>query len=324
MCCCCSVRAPVPAQLGCHRTSFSHAGSHLGDMPPANNLPPSLRRLPPPPPLIQDSHSSLPALSQLLSSLSGADQSLHSTRGAAHHPQVSLGHGMPSLPKKVVDRIISGEFIDFADLPPAKGRVRSLPTSEGSIILVQAADLLQKKRLLPDLATWMQCFALYASVICSQAPDRLADLMGYMCQIARASQRFKWPSWVIYDQNFRQDAADQRILVWARLDPGLFSQCFTGQAKNSEAWCRSCHSVDHGTDSCPLKPLVTPPPPKRSRPSSAPTTVVCRKFNRLGNCPFGSKCRYAHRCSLCGGEHPLTQCPKKQSVPTSKQTTPAV
>ena len=182
------MRAPVSAQLGCHRTSFSHAGSHLGDMPLANNLPPSLRRLPTPPPLIQDSHSSLPAQSQLLSSLSGADQSLHSTGGAAHHPQVSLGHGMPSLPKKVVDRIISGEFIDFADLPPAKGRVRSLPTSEGSIILVQAADLLQQKRLLPDLATWMQCF--------------VADLMGYMCQIARASQRFKWPSWVIYDQNF--------------------------------------------------------------------------------------------------------------------------
>ena len=113
--------------------------------------------------------------------------------------------------------------------------------------------------------------------------------------------------------------------MWARLDPGLFSQCFTGQAKNSEAWCRSCHSVDHSTDSCPLKPLITPPPPKRPRPSSAPTTEVCRKFNRLGSCPFGSKCRYAHRCSLCGGEHPLTHgsAPKNsQSLLLSKQLLP--
>ena len=53
--------------------------------------------------------------------------------------------------------ILAGEYVDFADLPPAKGKVKSLPAPEGSVIIVQAYDLLQQKWLIPDLATLMQC-----------------------------------------------------------------------------------------------------------------------------------------------------------------------
>lgn len=35
---------------------------------------------------------------------------------------VPTGEGLPSLPKKLVDKIAAGEFIDLADLLPAKGR----------------------------------------------------------------------------------------------------------------------------------------------------------------------------------------------------------
>ena len=38
--------------------------------------------------------------------------------------------------------------------------------------------------------------------------------MGYMAQIAKASQRFKWPSWVIYDLNFWQEAASRDSADW--------------------------------------------------------------------------------------------------------------
>ena len=54
---------------------------------------------------------------------------------------INVGSGLPPLPKKLVEQIRANEYIDFADLPPAKGKSRPLPQSlEGHIIVVQAAD----------------------------------------------------------------------------------------------------------------------------------------------------------------------------------------
>ena len=69
---------------------------------------------------------------------------------------MATGEGLPSLPKKYVEKILAGEYIDFAELPPAKGKVKSIPnTVEGQIVVVQVADLLETRKLIPDLATWV-------------------------------------------------------------------------------------------------------------------------------------------------------------------------
>ena len=38
----------------------------------------------------------------------------------------SMGSGLAALPKKLVERIRANEYIDFTELPPAKGKARSL------------------------------------------------------------------------------------------------------------------------------------------------------------------------------------------------------
>lgn len=43
---------------------------------------------------------------------------------------VPTGPGLASLSKKLVDRIVSGQYIHFSELPPAKGRTRSLPNAQ--------------------------------------------------------------------------------------------------------------------------------------------------------------------------------------------------
>ena len=68
---------------------------------------------------------------------------------------LSFGRGLPSLSKKLVDQIRSNQYIDFADLPPARGKVRTphQPTMmEGQIVLIQTADLSDTKKIIPDLA----------------------------------------------------------------------------------------------------------------------------------------------------------------------------
>jgi len=65
---------------------------------------------------------------------------------------------------------------------------------------------MQARKLIPDLATWVQCFALYANALLTHQPNRMSQMMAYQSIIARASAKYKWPSWVIYDQNFWQEA----------------------------------------------------------------------------------------------------------------------
>lgn len=293
----------------------------MGTFPDVSTLPPTIRTLPPPPPLVQDCpgpSSSLPSITQLLATSSGGSGAPESP--TVPNPQVSLGYGIPSIPKKTRDRILAGEYIDFAELPPAKGKTcpLSLPAPEGNIILVNAFDLLQQKKLIPDLGTWVQCFAIYAGVIYTHSPGRFADLLGYLYQITRASQRYKWPSWAIFDQNFRQQLADQGSTELAHLDPTLYAQCFSGQTKEGNPWCQHCHSLEHSSDTCPLKPPPTkrlkPLPPDQAPPQTRPSSdnQVCRNFNKKG-CKYGKKCRRIHQCLECSGPHPLTHCPSSSN-----------
>ena len=120
---------------------------------------------------------------------------------------ISIGAGLPSLPAKLVRKIHNMEYIDFADLPPARGKSRTPHSLEGQVIVVQAADLLQTRKIIPDLATWQQCYAVYVAALASRYPRRVPELMAYQTIIAKASQKYWWPSLVVYDQNFRQEAA---------------------------------------------------------------------------------------------------------------------
>ena len=83
-------------------------------------------------------------------------------------PLVTVGSGLPALSKKLIARVLVNEYIDFAELPPAKGKGRPMPQLlEGQIMVVQAAELMQARKIIPDLATWTQCFTIYAATLCS-------------------------------------------------------------------------------------------------------------------------------------------------------------
>ena len=93
---------------------------------------------------------------------------------------VPTAPGLPALPKKLVERIVAGQYVDFTELPPAKGRVRALPSSEeGHIIVIRAENLAGCRKLIPDLATWLQCFCIYAAVIAEHEPDSTKSLFAY-------------------------------------------------------------------------------------------------------------------------------------------------
>ena len=78
-------------------------------------------------------------------------------------------------------------------------------------MVVQAADLVNTRKVIPDLATWIQCFTLYMAIVV------------YMAEVARASMKYRWPSWVVYDKNFRQAAAESGLKDWSNIEPNIYS-----------------------------------------------------------------------------------------------------
>ena len=138
----------------------------------------------------------------------------------------------------------------------------------------------------------------------------------------KCSLKYRWPSWLVYDQNFRQEAAESGRTDWSKVDPSIYAQCFTGASISPENWCKRCHSVDHVSDSCPFKPGTSsrrPPshtsaiPKKRGPPHS--NAEACKRFNSYdGDCKFGDRCIYQHKCENCDEySHPASRCrkPKK-------------
>ena len=236
---------------------------------------------------------------------------------------VVVAPGLPALRKGLVDSILAGHYVDFTELPPAKGRTKALNSGlDGQIVVLQAAEYLQAKRLIPDLGIWIQCFSLYTAVILSKSTERGTSLLLYQSSIAKLSQKFSWPFWVIYDNSYRQEAADTGKLDWSKIEPSLYAQCFIGMAISSEGWCSLCHSVEHLKHNCPLNPQLLPrEAPKWPLPEPALSSYskrykewppICRKFNKHdGYCEFMPKCNYRHVCQKCFGLHPETKCTKQ-------------
>lgn len=108
-------------------------------------------------------HASITQLLAISSSGSGAPES----------PTVCQPTGLTGLRntalknknKKNRDCILAREYIDFVELPPAKGKPPPVtPHTRRKHHLVNVFDLLQQKELIPDLGTWVQCLAIYAVI----------------------------------------------------------------------------------------------------------------------------------------------------------------
>ena len=213
--------------------------------------------------------------------------------------------GVQAISKKMADNMLAGVYVDFAELPPAKGRTQNCPVTDGQIVLVHAAEFMHSKRLIADLSTWIQCFAIYTAVVTSRYPERMPSLMAYMSNISQASSRYRWPSWIVYDINFRQAAAGTGNSDWSKTDPSLYTMIFQNMSIAQEGWCTHCYSTEHMSERCIHKPMARKrplmgnvPPSKRQGPAGAPQ--ICKKYNiHNGNCSYGSACRYLHACEIC-------------------------
>ena len=220
-----------------------------------------------------------------------------------HPPMMSIGMGLSPIPRKLVNRIQLGEFIDVAELLPDSLGVSTNPQNTGE------KDKLPwetKKRQVTSILEWVQCFGIYIAVIAAKHPEKIKDLLGYQALIIEAHMEYDSDTWLGYDRRFRQTAAASPCMVWARIDPTLWNMAFTGQAKAKRR--KYCFSLSHLPEDCDWAP-VPPSIPAQPNPSMtnlwqkgncSRTSQICYAWNHSPepNCVYPG-CRYQHICLQC-------------------------
>ena len=250
---------------------------------------------------------------------SGGRDSRHESNKTDVGKPFILSEGLPSVPHKLVARILRGEYIDMADLlrDNLEAQRRCTSQSSGSPPL-GAAPTSRGRREIPDLLSWVQCFGTYIAVVTSQNPERMRQLVAYQTLIVREARRCGGKGWLAYDSG--QQAVGNSSTDWSQIIQSLYAVTFMAQGEREKGrCCMLCLESDHFEDQCAL---YTPPhkhkktaernilesrEPTNSGRTRSIASLACFAWNQ-GECRFPA-CKYHHVCVWCAGDHRIPQCP---------------
>ena len=248
------------------------------------------------------------SVSESFLSMLAADTS----RGA--QDRIFIGDGLPTVPKRVYNRMVAWEFVDLAELRPQGAFEVLQQESDQQKLLVLPAHGFQvskaKRKPIKELNTWIQCFAVYIGVMAGKHPSAVPEMLAYMLTIMKAAREYEDPTWILYDLAYRDKAAATKNRTWSQIDVGLYNQIFTGRARQLKL-CKHCNSTSHATDEYTEASRKTPAEENAggSRPAKVTKSDVCFLFNK-GRCTF-QMCKFRHMCSICSGRHAAISCPRK-------------
>ena len=81
---------------------------------------------------------------------------------------LSVGAGLPPVPKKLVARIQAGEYVDMAELLPDR-----LSVSAGPVTKDDKQSSKPKRRQVTNILEWIQCFGIYVAVLTLKHPGQM-------------------------------------------------------------------------------------------------------------------------------------------------------
>ena len=242
----------------------------------------------------------------LLSAVAG--QGAHSS-GSICGERVSIGHGLPTVPKSLFDKIQRWEFVDLAELLPSQSTHDQMIAAQSNFSWFELVR--PKRRQIESITEWSKAYTVYTAVLLRRFPEQASELLAYHLLIIKAAQQYEGLQWRAYDTHFRVSAAASGNREWSKVDVDLYTRFFTGKAK-SVSCCYICDSTLHLAANCPAKkrePQVAmqegPSNPKRRRSWASD---ICALYNSGGRCSFGTKCKFRHICGECGGTHSAKNC----------------
>ena len=172
----------------------------------------------------------------------------------ALQPTVCPGPGLPLIPRRVAEQMKRNKYGDFAELPPAKGK-GNLPAHglEGQVVVVQAADLVRSRRIISDLATWLQCYASSEGDTSTSEYPRADGLSG---RYRKGQQKVQVAIMDCVRPKLSSGGSRKPKPVVG--ESGAKPVCPMFYGAGSEGWCTTCQGVDHSTADCPFQPRKRP------------------------------------------------------------------
>ena len=241
----------------------------------------------------------------------------------SHSPQpgLVLSPAAAPFPKKLVDRIQAGNFLEMKELLTDNMELISQIEAVQGLPPAHMPGIPRPRlREVSSLTTWCYCFLGYVAIRSSDPTTR--NQLAYARLLIKEAQRHGGLGWLDYDRAFRQQAASDPSLPWNTLSPGLqASTMFCQQPTDQRSFCTLCREVDHTRAQCalaclqppaastPAVPRTSQPPPTRRRPETA--LRICISWN-MGACVFQGQCTYRHVCATCQlpPQHRARDCPK--------------
>ena len=237
------------------------------------------------------------------------------------------------IPKKLVDKIRAGKFIELKELLQDNIALMShLDDMQHGTSAVHVVGVSRPRlRDITSIAAWCHCFLAYVAAMTTDSSTR--DQLAYARLVIKQAQCQGGLSFVDYDRAFRQHMAADPSLRWNRLNPELLASTSLGhRSTGTQYFCTLCRGVDHTRAQCALSFLEPPQRPAPQPPGSRPPTVqaplgrgrpVCGSWNS-GACAYEGRCNYQHVCRICFSRgHPAASCPRAGGKPPVTASNPA-
>ena len=245
--------------------------------------------------------------------------------GSPSPPGLVLSPAAEPIPKKIVDKIRSGQFVEMKELLTDNlSLISQLEAVQGIAPLHMLGAARPRLQEISSLPTWCYCFLGYMAARTSDPVTR--DQLAYARLLIKEAQRHGGLGWLDYDRVFRQQVAADPSLCWNTLIPGLQATTILGQQSVKQpVFCTLCREVDHTRDQCALACLQSPDPAaaavtRSSRPPALRRRAdyTCISWNK-GSCLFPGQCSYRHICAICQASHRAKDCPRAPDSSVYKQ-----
>ena len=217
---------------------------------------------------------------------------------------------LPPVPAKALGKIRTNTYFALKELLPNNAALLQRLQELGHITtLTMQPNATVRLREINNPLTWIFCFLSF--IAAKTDIEETCDLIAYAQIILPLTRQHGGAGWLIYDQQFRQQATGSALTPWREItNPLLSATVLTAQADAGAATRRLfALSVRAMTTCQPSRSTskeslgkTTAGVPSRSQPRRryAGLNNICRNFNY--NACMADSCRYNHVCLLCS--HP--------------------
>ena len=132
------------------------------------------------------------------------------------------------------------------------------------------------------------------------------------------SKKYKWTSWVIYDQKYWQEMETRRETNWVDIKTGMYTQIWTISVQQISNVVKALWQITW----LMIAPMLLGNPSDRGWPPARQKTKTSAGsiMTEIGNVRTFKNCKFSHICRICKGRHPQFLCQAGQAQKDSSSS----